>query len=381
MRRLLALALLLAACKPTEAPKATPEPKREAGVVLDAEAQKRAGVVVEPVARHALDTVLTTSGELEANTDREAHVSPRVAGRAVRVLRTVGDRVGAGEVLAVLESLELGKAEASYLDALARLALAQSTLERQRQLYANDLNAKKEVQAAEHQVRAAQIDRDRDRNQLLLLGLGSDRIATLASTRRLDPTVPMRAPLAGVVVQRHLTLGEALEPSGKEPAFVIADPGVLWANATLYERDLAKVKPGLLATVTTPAYPNRSFTGRVSRISSRMDRDTRTAKARVEVRNADGSLKPDMFATINLHVGRQDVPAVPSAAVVLDHGKTLAFVQVAPDRFEPRPIQVGTPVDGLQPIVSGLALGEKVVTAGAFTLKSELLKGSFGDED
>jgi cobalt-zinc-cadmium efflux system membrane fusion protein len=112
-----------------------------------------------------------------------------------------------------------------------------------------------------------------------------------------------------------------------------------------------------------------------------MDRDTRTAKARVEVRNADGSLKPDMFATINLHVGRQDVPAVPSAAVVLDHGKTLAFVQVAPDRFEPRPIQVGTPVDGLQPVVSGLALGEKVVTAGAFTLKSELLKGSFGDED
>jgi cobalt-zinc-cadmium efflux system membrane fusion protein len=381
MKRFLLVALLLAACKPTEAPKATPEPTHEVGVALDAQAQKRAGVQVEAVGFHALDTVLTTSGELEANADREAHVNPRVAGRAVRVLKTVGDRVRAGEALAVLESLELGKAEAAYLDAVARLGLAQGTLTRQRQLFANDLNAKKEVQAAEHAVRTAEIDRDRDRNQLVLLGLGADRIAALAGSRRIDATVPMRAPIAGVVVERHVTLGEALDPAAKEPAFVISDPSVLWADATLYERDLAKVKPGITATVTTPAFPTRSFTGRVVRISAAMDRDTRTAKARVEVKNLDGGLKPDMFATIGLHVGRQDVLAVPSTAVVLDHQKTLAFVQVAPDRFEPRPIQVGPPVDGLQPVLSGLKAGDKVVTAGAFTLKSELLKGSFGEGD
>ncbi|MDB5100556.1 MAG: Secretion protein HlyD [Cyanobacteria bacterium RYN_339] len=375
------LALCLLGCKPTEAPKATPAPQHESGVVLTAEAQKRAGVVVEPVARHALDTVLATTGELEANADREAHVTTRVAGRAVRVLRTVGDRVQAGDVLAVVESLELGKAEAAYLDAVARLELARGTRERQRQLFANDLNAKKEVQAAEHQVRLTEIDRDRDRNQLVLLGLGADRIAGLARSGRIDATVPMSAKIAGTIVQRHVTLGEALEPGSKEPAFVLSDARVLWADATLYERDLAKVRAGQTATVTTPAYPTKVFTGRVALVSNTMDRDTRTAKARVEVANVDGSLKPDMFANIMLHVGRQDVLAVPSGAVVLDRGKTLVFVQVGPERFEPRPIQAGPPVDGLQPVPSGLALGDKVVTAGAFTLKSELLKGSFGDAD
>lgn len=398
-----ALALVLAGCSPAK-PEPTPTPHaehadagheaherdavgheehehddQEAGVVtVSPERQRAAGVHVVSVAEREVASTLETTGEIAENTDAEAHVTPRVAGRVTVVRKSVGDRVRAGETLAVVESDALGDAQAAYLEAQARHDLAGATLARQRQLHRGELTARKEVLAAEHEQRVAAIGLERARNRLRLFGLDDARVRRLASSRALDPRVPMTTPIGGLVVARHVTLGEMLEPAQAQPAFTIMDPATLWVHANLYERDLARVRPSQAATVTTPAYPGKVYPGRVSLISTTLDKDTRTARARVAVANADGALKPGMFATVRLAVGRVRALVVPVSAVVLEREKAYVFVQEGADRFERRAVELEPPEAGVHRVKSGVAAGEKVVAAGAFMLKSELMKESFG---
>jgi cobalt-zinc-cadmium efflux system membrane fusion protein len=384
---LLTLALALAGCKPA-APEADKpaEPEAEAPdtrglVTMTPEAQRDSGVKVAPIATRRITEALTATGEFEANADAEAHVSPRVAGRVVKLVKTVGDRVRRGDTLAVIESLELGQAEAGYLEAQARVALGRSTLERQRKLFANDLTAKKELLAAENELRLQEIALESAHNQLVLFGLGEAQLRALASRRRIDALSVVTAPTSGVITAKHATLGERLAPDAPEPAFVLADHRELWVNANLYERDLAKVHVGQDAAVTTPAYPGRTYQGRVSLISTAMDKDTRTATARVVVANADGRLKPEMFATIAIGLGHQQALAVPASAVMRLKNEIFTFVQKGPDQFEKRDVTVGPPADGYCRVLTGLAAGEKVAVDGGVTLKAEWLKSSFGGEE
>ncbi len=355
------------------------EHEHEAGVVVvPQDRQRAAGVHVVGVAARDVTSTLETTGEIAENTDAEAHVTPRVAGRVTRVWRTVGDRVRVGETLAVLESDALGDAQAEFLEAQARHELATGTLARQRKLHRGELTARKEVLAAEHESRVAAIGLERARNRLRLMGMEPGRVARLTATRMLDPRVPMTAPLGGLVVARHVTLGEMIEPHEDKPAFTIMDPATLWVHANLYERDLARVRAGQAATVTTPAYPGKTYRGRVSLISTTLDKDTRTARARVAVTNADGALKPGMFATVRLAVGTVRALVVPVSAVVLEREKAFVFVQEGADRFERRAVELEPPEAGVHRVRSGVKEGEKVVAAGAFMLKSELMKESFG---
>lgn len=353
----------------------------ENAVEMSLETQRRTGLKTVTATTSPVETYLETTGEFTANKDREAHVTTRTPGRITNVARTVGDTVQAGGVLATLESTELGQAQSNYLDALARHDLVLQTAERQRRLFKSDLIARKEVLAAENELRLAKIALNNAANQLTLLGVSPERIATLARKRQLDPTVPLQSPIAGVVIARHATIGELIQPEEEQPAFVVSDISELWVNASLYERDLALVHEGQRAVVTTPAYPGRSFSGRVSLISTMLEEQTRTAKARIVVDNRDLRLKPEMFANIKIAVGNRPTLAIPSSAVMQEKGETFVFVKESDTRFERRPVQVGAPTGGLVPVETGLKEGETVVSDGAFTLKAELLKESFGEHE
>lgn len=348
-------------------------------VALKAEAQQAIGLTSEKARMRPVRTVFATTGEIEANANREAHVTTRVPGRVVKVAKNVGDRVRAGETLAVLDSVELGEAQSTYLEALARYDLARSTHQRQQRLYRDELIAQKEVTAANNALRLAQIEVNTAKNRLELFGFTAARIAGLASGRRLDPTVPLLAPIGGVVIARHLTIGEVLEPSAETPAFTVSDISELWVNARLYERDLAMVHQGQAASITTPAYPGKVYRGRVSVISTGLEKETRTATARIVVANPDGLLKPDMAADVRIEVGSQSALAVPASALVKDKEDTFVFVRKGPEAFERRPVEVGDPVGGLVPVRRGLAAGDDVVVKGGFSLKAEMSKEEFGE--
>ena len=351
----------------------------EEGVVpLTVDAQRAVGLTVVPAATRRIATELVTTGEFVANANREAHVTTRIAGRVSAVLKNVGDRVRAGERLAVLDSVELGQAQATYLQALARWELASSTAARQRALMRQDLIARKEVLAAENALQLVQIELDNARNQLALYGFGADRVATLARNRRLDPSIPLTAPIAGVVLERHLTIGEMVRPEDEQSAFLLSDVSELWVDANVFEKDLGRVHVGQPATVTTPAYPGRVYRGRVSLVSTALEQASRTATARVVVPNPDGRLKPDMTATIKIAIGDRPSLAVPAGAIVRDKEETYVFVREGDARFEKRAVIVGAPVDGWVPVESGVKAGDPVVVKGSFTLKAELTKEAYG---
>ena len=349
-------------------------------VNLTADVQKKVGITTSPVTQQSLETVLTTTGEFEANPDRVAHVTTRVPGRVINLHKSIGDSVRAGEPLATLDSVELGQAQSAFLEALARHDLAAKTYERQSKLFKDELIAQKEVLAASNQLSLAKIDVDKAKSQLKLYGMTDARIASLAKNRNLDPTVPLLAPIGGVVVMRHLTLGEVLEPGAAQPAFTLTDVSELWVNANLFEKDLALVKEGQPATVTTPAYPGKSYRGRVSLISTALDPETRTAKARIAVTNTDRKLKPQMFATARIAIGDHAALAIPAEAKVQDQSETFVFVRKGPESFEKRPVQLGLKAGEFYPVTSGLNPGEDIVVKGAFTLKSELVKESLGHD-
>lgn len=399
---LLVLALALAGCSraekgdaghPTDSSEEKEAPHDEhapghadeesnAGVLdFPLDAQKQAKLSVVALANRAMADAFVTTGEFEANADRTAHVTPVVAGRVTAVHKTVGDWVRAGDTLALLHSAPLGDAQASYLEALSRMAFSEEAAVRQRRLFAADLTARKDVTAAENALRMARIDLEKARQQLRSLGVSKEQMQKLARRLEIDPILPVVAPLSGRITARHATLGETIEPGAQDPAFVIVDTSELWVNANLYEKDLSRVRAGQEAEVTTPAYPGRPFRGKVTLISPVLDPETRTAKARIVVANSAGLLKPEMFANAAIRTGTRQALAVPAAAVMQEKGETYVFVQTTETSFEQRAVEVGPKAGAYYPVRSGLTAGERVVSEGAFTLKAELLKESFGEHE
>lgn len=182
----------------------------------------------------------------------------------------------------------------------------------------------------------------------------------------------IRAPFAGTVTEASEILGHVVEVGGT--MFHVADLSTLWVLVDIYEKDIAKIKAGLTAEIEVAAYPGEKFRGRLTTIFDVLDETTRTVKARVEAENPTGKLKPQMFATVNLQSGEAaDVLVVPESAVQSEGDQRFVFVPEA-EGFEKREVRTGQKMDGLIAILEGLAMGDSVVTDGAFVLKSELAK-------
>ncbi|MFZ5615269.1 MAG: efflux RND transporter periplasmic adaptor subunit [Pseudomonadota bacterium] len=383
-------AALLAGCGDKQAPtkevkqpektqpagKGAPQPEQaqeekggEKLLALSAEEVQRAGIKVQKLALQEKAEQVTVTATIQANQDRLAHVAPRVPGRIVKVSASLGDRVKAGQALAVLDSIELGEARSAYLQAASEDAVAQAGFERAQRLQADAIIPEKEFlrARAEHEKARAALRAAADR--LRMMGVDPAKLS--------GSTFPVVAPFAGTIIEKKAVLGE-LAPVDQS-LFTVADLSVLWIEANLFEKDLAKVRPGAQANVTVSAYPGEVFKGKLTYISSVVDKDSRTVKARVEVPNPDGRLKPEMFATAAIHTG-SSVKALllPEDAVLLVQGQPTVFV-AEKGGFEPRPVEVGERAQGQIVIKSGVEAGESVVVGGAYALKARLLKSQIGD--
>jgi cobalt-zinc-cadmium efflux system membrane fusion protein len=157
----------------------------------------------------------------------------------------------------------------------------------------------------------------------------------------------------------------------------IMNPNVLWVEAEVYERDIARIRTGQEAEVTVPAYPDDTFRGTISYISDILDPETRAITVRTEVANTDLKLKPGMFANLTIELNHNgEAVAVPADALLDDQGRPFLFVRKDQHHFEPRLVTVGASEDGFVEIVTGLNVGEEVVTSGSFQLKSKLYEAA-----
>lgn len=351
------------------------EEKEGKGVKLDDEAARRAGLKVERVELAHYAATIIAFGTVDANRNRLAKVAPPIAGRIARVAVDIGDQVQAGAVLTILESPELAELRTAYQQSMTELELARDSLERSRKLAVDGSIAQKELYRAKADYERARAGLAANQAKLATLKVGSS-----APAGESPAFLSVTAPLVGTIIERAAVLGEYAQ--AYQPLFTTADLSVVWVETNLYDRDLGDVEVGAVATVTVNAYPDQRFTGKVGYIGNVFEKETRTAKARIEVANADGRLKPGMFADVAIEKkSRVTALRVPEEAVVLLQGQMTVFMDSGDDQYEPRPVLLGEQRDGMVVVRSGLEPGEDVVVAGAYALKARLLKSQIGDVD
>lgn len=378
----IALLLLLAgtpalsACRgsddaPPEA--AADEHAGEVVVRLDTTAIRLGGITVSEV-ESVTTSALAVTGSITFDADRVSHVGARSDGRIVAVRADLGTRVARGQALAMLESVEVGQIRAEEREAEALLEIAQENHAREQRLAGQGISSRKELLDAEAQLRRAEAALHSAEDRLKVLGASHDHGAGGEFT--------LVAPFAGVVVARDASLGEMATPA--DTLFTVADLSEVWIELDIFERDLARVRRGQTVAVMVTAYPDKSFPGRIVYVGDVLDPVKRTVRARVEIPNAVGALKPGMFATANIQVGGGGSPlaVVPQDALQMVEGRRVVFVPGdAPGEFLAVPVEVGQTIDGGRVVIlSGIAPGSRVVTAGAFALRSELSKGEIGED-
>lgn len=204
-------------------------------------------------------------------------------------------------------------------------------------------------------------------------------LALVQAPELLGKSLEVKAPIDGVITERKSTPGELV--SKETPIYMISDPADLWVIAEIKERDIGAVKVGLDATFAVLAYPDE-FRGKVVRMGNRVEEDSRTLELRIEVNNADGRLKPGMFADVEIVTTVQEkVLLIADTALQTNGDDQIAFVALDEGKFEKRVVKTGLAHHGRVQVLEGIKEGEKVVTTGSFILKSELLKAALGDDD
>ncbi|MEY2794627.1 MAG: hypothetical protein RIR10_343, partial [Planctomycetota bacterium] len=339
------------------------------------------------------------------NTEAMAHVGSPLRGRIAEVNVRVGDPVKTGQELAVIESPELGEAQADFLQrrvavqtAGPAVDLSKVAWERAQGLYEKSQGISlTEVQRreAEHKVsiaalKAAESARTAAANRLHLLGMNHEAIEALATTGEVVPRYAIRAAIDGVVVQREVTLGELVGPD-REYLMVLADATKLWVLADVPEAKLLRIHAGAKAWISVGSLSeagSKRFEGAVAFISPFVDPTTRTAQVRIEVPMAELGLRPGMFAQaeiVEMDPGEPSpapVVAVPEDAIQTVEGGPSLFVPVdgEPNTYAKRAVTIGRAVGGLVPVFSGLVEGELFVSEGTFILKADLGKGAAAHE-
>jgi membrane fusion protein, heavy metal efflux system len=207
-----------------------------------------------------------------------------------------------------------------------------------------------------------------------------DVLALVQTPELLGKPLELKAPIDGVIVDRKSTVGELV---GKDKEiFTISDPTDLWVIADIKERDIGAVKVGQDAVFTVLAYPGDTFRGKVARIGNSVEPESRTLEVRIETRNDDGRLKAGMFTDVEITTSvARDVVVIPDAAVQRIDEDQVVFIPLDANRFEKRVVKLGAAQGAELQVLSGVKPGEKVVTAGSFILKSQLLKGEIGEKE
>ena len=218
---------------------------------------------------------------------------------------------------------------------------------------------------------------DHDLNDRIRAG---EVLGQVESPELLGKPLLLRSPIDGVVSTRDASVGELVDKT--RPVCTITDPSQVWAIAEVRECDIAAVRTGQDASFTTPAYPGRRFTGKVTNIGNEVEPGSRTIEVRVTVDNPRNELRSGMFAEIELVTGVvHEALMVPERALQTNGPDHLVFAAVGNDTYEARTVRTGPSQDGMTRILDGLRPGEEIAVEGAFLLKSELLKDQLGDDD
>ncbi len=343
-------------------------PKRvrlEPQVIADAKIKTAA------VTREALAATIDLPGEVSSDPDKTAKVSPLVGGRIDSVNFKEGQEVKKGDVLALLKVPELGKAKAAYTAKAAKAAAARANADRLQSLAEKRLAAAQEVLAAKADADALEAEARADAEQLGALGTGSG-----------GTQLALRAPVSGVVISRDAVVGQPV--TSDQVIATIADLSEVWFLGRVFEKNLGQIRIGAPAEIQLNAYPKEAFTGSIEYLGQQIDPTARTVVARIRIVNRGHLLRLGLFGVARVGTGEADA-GKPTGIVVLQTAVTeigqkhVVFIREADGDFDLHEVVLGDAALGKVQILSGLREGELVVVEGVFTLKSAVLKSTFGE--
>jgi cobalt-zinc-cadmium efflux system membrane fusion protein len=339
---------------------------------------------VEDVATRSFRTERVTEGNIALDDDLNTPVFSPYSGRVTRLVAKLGDKVERGAPLFAVEATEFVQIANDLIAAglaqrTARVQLTQAEINEKRahELYNAKGGALKDWQqaqtdlaAAQNTLRTAEMALAAVRNRLRILGKSDKEIAALETqqTQKLEPGTVVTAPIAGMVTQRQVGLGQyipSVTSGASTPVYTIGDLSRVWLIANVREADAGAVRLGQPVEVRVLALPDRVFKAQISWVAPSVDPNTHRLPVRANVENPDGLLKPNMFAMFSIIIGETvSAPAVPQSAMVYEGDKARVWVAGTDRSLSLREVQVGRSGEGLVEIHSGLSAGEKVVTRG-----------------
>jgi membrane fusion protein, heavy metal efflux system len=353
-------------------------PAGEQKLTLTAEQVQRAGLKIETVGEQpsAQAAGLMTTGTVQANTYKETPVISLVGGIVRGVSGELGQNVKRGQKVAVVFSNELADVQSRYLAAVAALDEHHRHHLRTIKLVEIGAASRQDLETATTQYREAETNVANLRQKLLLLGTTPQRIDSLNSTSQISSEVTVPAPSSGTLTSRSVNPGEVIE-ANKE-LMRVTDLSIVWVVGQVYEKDLATIRVGSGANITSDAYPGRIFRGGVSYVDPKIDTATRTAQVRIELANPGQMFKIGMYVNVAfaaLGAAEKTMPVVPKDAVQTIGNQQFVFVATEkPNEFVLRPVRPGPETNGFYPLGEGLNAGERIVTEGSFLLRAEWRK-------
>lgn len=328
-------------------------------------------IVTEKVELQDVDDTVLASGKVAFDDQKVLHVFSPVTGKAVKVFAQLGNHVKKGDVLAAIESPDIGNATADVGKARAALLNAESDYMRQKELRELGSVSQKDYEIAASVYRTTKAEMERAEQKAALFRHGNI----------VGQTYMLRADLEGEVFYKNVSSGSEVagQYTGQNPSeiFTIGDADQVWVLADVFEVDIPRVKLDSKVVVTVPSWPDRAFNGKVDWISSALDPTTHATRVRCTFDNKDRALKPEMFATVKISVDVKKAIAIPRSAVLRLGDQLVVFLdrgdKDGKEKFERLPVVVDEGEGSKWLTVDhGLSIGDRVVTSGAILLSAEM---------
>src|SRR5258708_4977047 len=347
-------------------------------LTLAPEQLQRAGLKIEAVGERPSTEVAgqMTTGVVQANTYKETPVVSLVGGIVRSVKPELGQAVKRAQTVSIVSSNDLADAQSRYLSAITALDEHHRHHARTITLVEIGAASREELAMASAKLRNDESEVANLHQKLLLLGLSSQRIASLNSSAQISSEVNVPAPSSGTLTSRSVNPGEVIE-ANKE-LMRVTDLSSIWVVGQVYEKDLATIRVGSGANITSDAYPGRVFRGRVSYVDPKIDPSTRTSQVRIELANPGQMFKIGMYVNVafaTVGASEKTIPVVPKDAVQNIGNQQIVFVATdLPTEFALRPVHVGPEANGFYPVLEGVTVGDRIVSAGSLMLRAEWIK-------
>lgn len=363
-------ALLLAGCDKApeeQAPKQSTEERDINSITVRPELAERLEIG-QPSLIDLADKILVPS-RVQVDEERTAQIGSYVTGRIINMFVILGDYVKAGDRLARITSPDLTQAQLAYLRALSRVVVTQKAIDRARHLLAADAIPVAEVERRQSDLEIAQAELSAATDQLRLFGMDDTELQKLSKQGKILPWMDIKATREGYVIARNVIVGQVVQPA--DPLFQVADLSHVWVVGDVPEQIARDVRLEQHVEIQVPALGTHLMDGVIIFVSDTINRLTRTVMTRVMVENPERKLKPDMLANMHITDSQHKVLVIPESSIVRELNQDYVFIALGNNLFQRVPVELGPEVADLRPIINGLTIDQRIVTAGAFHLDSE----------